>query len=116
MLARKGRNPNDFALLKLDKAVKITDKIYPICLGHESNVTVGGTALAIGYGNYRDNLDDETKQDLKLRKVTVPIQKCPDNLPPVYVCTSDADHGLEGVSKCHIHSVVKIHAKISTDF
>ncbi|VVC45767.1 Serine proteases, trypsin family, serine active site,Peptidase S1, PA clan,Serine proteases, trypsin [Cinara cedri] len=66
---------NDIALLTLDKPVKFTKQVHPICLPTSRSMYAGQTATVIGWGSLRES----GPQPAVLQKVNVPVwtnQEC----------------------------------------
>lgn len=84
------------AIVRLQEPAPISDEIYPICVSSEYTLQGGDSAIAVGYGNSRDNGDEKIVDEDKLRAVKIPIwENCDrDDL----ICTSSRNVGPESVS------------------
>jgi len=71
-LNEKHKDRNDLAVYKLDKPIKFSEKVYPICLPKKKKSYAGKKAIAAGWGDYRRG---NFKNSKVLRSVELDVMK-----------------------------------------
>lgn len=91
-------NQNDLAIIKLDRPVRLSHKVYPICLASQILVETEEIVTSIGYGHFRDTIHEREMVDRRLRSVNVPMRRCKPPMKTEDVCTGTMNGGTESVS------------------